>query len=432
MPRTGDFVNGMPLTFYFPADGPGGIQSIIVRLARAAYEVACPMVVYDHPDGYVSRTLKEQSPEAWKRFVIEVSDFSGVMPGKGSVFVAFNWQLPLARRLQRRCGIEYLLWDVHSAAIESMFWMSLFGRPIFKLDSAPFLKQAGHEQRLLTIDLGAKGFINRTVGEDSKAGVTGIPLDLQREAEVPRVKSDGPIRVVYVGRSVGWKVSPMDYALGEILETYPESCLEVAIYTDDAEAYRGLTSWRTGGRLLSYTIVQGKNIDEIWECERERVDLAVGMGTSQFEFLVRGVPSLMVPASRDFAILKKHGLFWVHRMPPFVFGFDEASVADFSGFVLPQRARFGQEPFGWTQAEMEEVLAEGRRVGELYGAPAVLGRLQDQAGRLVPGNPRSLMDCRLGISSGWSGVVASLKSLLKGLNMAHPNPHSRRALRAKK
>ena len=361
---------------YFPCKGPGGIQSIIIRLLIEAADFNKRVFLIDHDDSYLQDQIKRRRPEAWNNNIFIVGDISEFRFPSNSCLIVFNWQLPLLLNLKSRTGehLDYIYWDVHSASIKQAFSIRLFGRSLFQFNAGKILKCLSLENRLLTIDKVSELYIQKLARENISLLVTGIPVQAESAFEIDDERiyrsSRSSINVVYIGRAVDWKVYPFVAAVKLLKNRYNKK-IDIKIYTDCVADFNRLLENSFSGDQ-SIQLFEGYSVSEIIGRERNWVTLSIGMGTSQFELFLLGVPTLLIPATIDAEVINYIEPMWVHLMPEYVFGFDDESIAAISSICDVRHAMLSESCFEWSPSQLSEVSESASNIMRIYSPGYIL------------------------------------------------------------
>jgi hypothetical protein len=315
--------------FYFPASGPGGVQSIILRFFDYLRARGMSFVLLDLKSGFLydkSSYLVENKYVSFERHIIEsLSDYCFRVD---DILIIFNWQILDLSVVKQK--INYFFWDVHTASFEDLLSVKVFGKTICRLGSLSFLEVLARERRLMTIDNVARDFILRKIRLESvDIRVTGIPIGEVGDPLVLTQSLSSSWHFVAVSRAVDWKLVSMVHCLNWLASRL-SSDISLKLYTDSEPRAIGFLK-NLDGRV-QVEVFSGYSVLEIVEREKNWMNCSLGMGTSQFEFLKYGIPTFAVPATVNVRTLAEYIPIWVHDMPEFVFGFDDSSLASFSRF----------------------------------------------------------------------------------------------------
>jgi hypothetical protein len=364
------------LFFYFPTDGPGGVQSIIIRILTNSRESCEAVYLLDHRDCFIQNQIRLRTPSTFETNVIIVDNVVDFKFPNDACLVVFNWQLPtLAKILEKSRQLDYLYWDVHSEAVAGMLNIGLFGRCLVRQSSHRVLRVLMAERRLLSIDIVSAELIRQIANCSGSIGVTGIPININNYSgnnlSINCCSAKDRVNIVYIGRAVEWKVTPFTWAIHAIAKRYPKRLLFVRVYTDNKIKFSKLL-----GDSISFCsstlIFEGYNMPEIIARESSWATLSIGMGTSQFELFSIGIPTLLIPATINQQILDQNEPFWVHLMPDFVFGFDDHSFSAFQNIIGTQRARLSAVVFEWDRDDLVRVSIAARKINRIYSVENTL------------------------------------------------------------
>ncbi|GJA18761.1 hypothetical protein KAM336_17820 [Aeromonas caviae] len=367
------------LAFFFPSSGPGGIQSIIIRLIRHAHLNGEPIIVIDYDGGYISTQLKSISNEVFNKHVFIIKSLNDCSFMSEYTFVSFNWQISLAEFFERKYGSRFIYWDVHSNSLDEVLNICVFGRCIKKQKIDRFLSVLTQENRVLTIDLVSKKLIEEK-SKSNNITVTGIPIshsEIDCQFSLPS-PSQG-LHVVYIARAVDWKVVPFYFSMSKILKMYPDFTISCNVYTDNRNDFINLMPYDMIFRSCEISIFDGFSMDEIISRESGRVNLSMGMGTSQFELMLYGVPTLLIPAKTSAPVLEQFDPLWTHMMPDYIYGFDDSTTDIFKSLDLPDNIGLSSSGFSWSVKELVNVKEHANLVMELYSCRTVSKILQNKA-----------------------------------------------------
>ena len=362
--------------FYFPCSGPGGIQSIIIRLLIEGVALNKSIFLIDHNGSYLQNQIKDRCPEAWSGNVFLVDHISEFVFPTNSCIIVFNWQLPLLLELKSStvANLDYVYWDVHSVSIKQAFSIRLFGKRLLQFNTGKILKNLSVEKRLFTIDKVSELYIQKLSNEDISLLVTGIPVQAESALGIDSDRiyksSQHSINIVYIGRAVNWKVYPFVAAV-ELLKKKYSKKIDIKIYTDCAVDFNGLLAGSFSAEQ-SIQVFEGYPVSEIIKRERNWVTLSIGMGTSQFELFLLGVPTLLIPATINVEVMKYIEPMWVHLMPKYVFGFDDESLATISSICDVRHAMLSKSYFEWLPSQLSDVSESASNIERIYSPGYIL------------------------------------------------------------
>ncbi len=402
--------------FYFPCTGPGGIQSIIIRLLIEGLEFNKRIFLIDKSGSYLQDQIKRRCPEAWNSNVIIVNSITEFIFPSNSCLIVFNWQLPLLIELKSNSKkfLDYLYWDVHSASIKQAFSIRLLNMNLYQFDAGKILKNLSMEDRLLTIDKVSEHYIQQLANEKISLLVTGIPVQAESASEIDNKRmyesSRDSINIVYIGRAVDWKVYPFIFAVKSLKVKYKKT-IRIRIYTDSIVLFK---KFIVDG-FLDYQSIQffeGYSVSEIISRDRDWVTLSVGMGTSQFELFFLGVPTLLIPATTSADILRYVEPMWVHLMPEYVFGFDDESIATISSIGDVRHAMISESNFEWSPSQLLEVSKSASDMKRIYSPRFILGLIVHLLRK--DRFPDSFLhySYELGVIYSWQRVVLVVKNFI--------------------
>lgn len=402
------------LAFFFPSSGPGGVQSIIIRLIKHAYVTGLSFIVLDYNGGYISSQIKGFNHDAFLKHVVIIDSFRECHFMTNYTFVAFNWQLSIAEYLERKFKTNFIYWDVHSISLDNILDLCLFGHRFKSQNSGRLLSVLADESRFLTIDLVSKKYIEDKSGSD-KVTVTGIPISHLADAThfILPPPSNG-IHIVYIARAVDWKVIPFYYCLQKVVREYSDFSIVCHVYTDNRDKFKQLLPVGSSVLGCELELFDGCSMDDIVSRERQQVNLSIGMGTSQFELLTYGVPTLLIPAVTDVDLLNRFDPLWTHMLPHYVYGFDQSTVDCFFSIELPPCVSLSNAKFSWLPDQLTDVKAKANLILDLYSSAKVseilLYKSQDMD--KTPSNAWKLKEFK--IYHLWSSVVGFFKSKFQG------------------
>lgn len=399
------------LAFFFPANGPGGVQSIIIRLIKYAFEKRLPFIVLDYKDGYVASQIERISIDAFREHVIIVKSLSECHFMSDYTFVAFNWQLNFAYLFQTKYKSNFIYWDVHSTSLKHLLDISVFGRCLLSLSTENLICSLASESRILTIDLVSKKLLQRISFSDDII-VTGIPITSPKSNFIfSSPVTENVLNVVYIGRAVDWKVIPFLYGLSKVIDQYSSYKIKCNVYTDCKEEFVKLLPIFYLDLNCVLSFFDGFSMDEIIKKEDGLVNLSIGMGTSQFELMIFGVPTLLIPAIVDDKRLSEFEPIWTHLLPPYVYGFDESTSSIFTEIELPKNISLNDAGFLWKPQQLEIVKEKSLNVLDLYSSENICNILLSRAddANSAPSKAWRFFSFKLFIF--WSSVVHLLKRI---------------------
>jgi hypothetical protein len=401
--------------FYFPSDGPGGVQSIILGLAKHPELSKC-MLILDHKGGFISNSLLEASHSAEVRLIDKekssirrtIKKIADNRCGEEYCMILFNWQIGLIP-LCIANKMKFLLWDVHSEAIEKVVSLSIRSH-FFKIISPKKLYRALQLDGLvLTIDNPSRNYLyDITKISKPEIKITGIPITTHSgDLSVSSLKNK--LNLVYMGRAVKWKIDPLIWALENIQNKYPSYPINVDIFTDDIKSF---SSRLDGSKFIKqsgiqFEFYQNVSSDDVFS-QGKYYNLALGMGTSQLEFLKRGIPTLTIPAISELNILEQLDIYWLHLLPSFFFGFDLTSIKSVALNEIND-ACFKNSDFIWSELDLIEVHSAAKSVNELYSFENVFSQVSFSSANNL--NSRFY----LYLSLSFLNLVRALSSFGKGL-----------------
>ena len=400
------------LAFFFPAEGPGGVQSIIIRLIKYAFEKKLPFIVLDYEDGYIASQIKAISLEAYAEHVVIIKCLSQCNFMSGYTFVAFNWQLNFAYLFQRKYKSNFIYWDVHSTSLNSLLNISVLGRCLFSFSTEQLICSLVNESRVLTIDQVSKNLLQRMSSSDD-IDVTGIPITSSHQDLnfcLPAI-NDG-LNVVYIGRAVDWKVIPFIYGLSKIIEKYSNLNVRCNVYTDCKAEFTRLLPDFYLDLNCHINFFDGFSMDDIIEKENGRVNLSIGMGTSQFELMIFGVPTLLIPAIIEPDLLTEFEPIWTHLLPPYIYGFDESTASVFNDINLPNKISLNDAGFIWNEQQLQVVNDSALKVLSLYSSENICHILLSRSNDASSKPSQAWLSISFKFFIFWTSFISLFKQIL--------------------
>lgn len=398
------------LVFFFPANGPGGVQSIIIRLIEHSFYNDLPNIVVDYPDGYISNQLKKISNDLFVKHVVIVNTLDECdLLSRRFTFVAFNWQLQLAYFFQNKFETNFVYWDVHSIALNDILHLKLLGKRLKYQSPTKLLSVLTNESRVLTIDLVSKKYLEK-MSNSTNIAITGIPISHSEKPEffdIPLPQNG--LHIVYIGRAVDWKVLPFYYCLKKIVSQYSHLPITCNVYTDDIEKFSECFSVDYLCFDFKVCFFEGYSVEDIIRVERNKVNLSIGMGTSQFELLTYGVPTLLIPAVTNKKTLEEFQPIWSHLLPSYIYGFDESTATVFKNIELPESISLNDSGFNWSNSDINNVREVSSSILMNYSSESVLKTLMYQASiaKSSYSNAWSLIEVKLYIL--WDSFIQRVK-----------------------
>lgn len=400
------------LAFFFPADGPGGVQSIIIRLIKYSFDNKLPFVVLDYKDGYISSQIRDISLEAYSEHVVIIKSLLKCDFMSDHTFVAFNWQLNFAFLFQNKYKTNFIYWDVHSTSLKQLLNLSVFGRCLLSLPTDKLISSLASESRVLTIDQVSKKLLQKMSSSDDII-VTGIPITSHyknTDFSLPCI-NDG-LNIVYIGRAVDWKVIPFIYGLSKVINQYSNYKISCNVYTDSKEEFIKLLPDLYLDLNCEISIFDSLSMDEIIIREKGRVNLSIGMGTSQFELMIYGVPTLLIPAIIELDSLSEFQPIWTHLLPPYIYGFDESTASLFTDITLPKNISLNDASFLWSAQQLQLVKSSALNVLSLYSSENICNLLlsRSQGASSSPSKAWHSLSFKTFIL--WTSVINTFKRIL--------------------
>jgi hypothetical protein len=156
----------------------------------------------------------------------------------------------------------------------------------------------------------------------------------------------------------------------------------------------------------------GCSMDDIIERESDRVNLSIGMGTSQFELMIFGVPTLLIPAIIEPDLLSEFEPIWNHLLPPYIYGFDESTASVFADINLPYNISLNDAGFLWEPQQLKVVKETALNVLSLYSSENICNILLSRAGAASSTPSNAWNSILFNFFIFWSSVVGLFKRVL--------------------
>lgn len=406
------------LLFYFPSCGPGGIQSIILRMADASAQTGHQITIIDSHDGYISKNLNRSLSGSECINLIISNRIDNLHISSDHIFVCFNHQLVIAKKFHQVYNINFIYWDVHSNTLAELLSIKAFSQTLIKISPKRLFLRLQLESRLITIDKVSEHYLHYLSGNSSPISVLGIPISLGKKPRSTLNAFSNIVRIVYIGRSVDWKVIPFLYCAKKIKEVYRFNRLIWDVYTDSAIEFQRISDTLEFSGDFDLNYHENYTIDEIWKNEFERVSICIGMGTAQFESALLNIPTLLVPAITDKNLLEEYDPIWVHTLPDYVLGYDESTKYAFESIDGSSFLRLSHGPLKCNAETFKSIDFFACHAREIYAHSSILLKLLNIAKNTSNVDSSYIFkipEVFIGIS--WQYFILSVKSLFRLLRL---------------
>lgn len=352
--------------------GPGGGQSIMVRVANELASRRIPCAILDIPSGFIWKSLAKNQSDYVKLVSIEGrQDLDGIVSESDTV-IAFQQHALLLATYFSQSNPRLLIWD-----ISGFDWWDGFlsrGRPRWIMESGLMKRW---RKRLALQCAAAKGivFLNevsrlsfQNTMECLSVGVgpiipVPVPMPLQRPPLTRIVTAGNITHGVYIGRSEPWKVSPAKRIAQDFVLN---NRIRLTVITDDVETFRQSLNIECN----NIDFIEGLSGKHLETYLLDEADVCFGMGTACLEGARLGLPSILCDFTMDgSAFPPEYGYRWLFNEDSFSLGRKIGNIEKVPGFS-------GSEILSQLKCSSEEI---GKRcwdaVSERYEISSVVGKL---------------------------------------------------------
>jgi hypothetical protein len=309
--------------------GPGGAQSIVVRVSEELASRGIPCIVLDTPWGFVWKTLKKKGNSYIRLVTVEGRrDLDGVASENDTV-VALSNQGHIYASAFKRTNPKLLIWDINGYDCWEGF---LVGKPRWIMDSALIRRWRNRLACEIAIRNGIV-FVNEVSQSSFKkiawpmtevGTIVPVPVPLLDKPRMRALLPDKVIRAVYIGRAEPWKVAPAKWIIRDFLR---DNLMRLTIITESAERFRQ----QLGTGLDKIDFIEGLSGNKLESFLLAEADLCFGMGTACLDGARLGIPSILCDFTLGGSELPaNYGYRWLFEERGFTLGHDVRGMANVS------------------------------------------------------------------------------------------------------
>jgi hypothetical protein len=296
------------LTLYygFRNDLPGGLQTLILNIAKGCNYIGEEVKIITSPLSYV---YKEALIKSIRFIFIDIdSDFRKQL-NTNDIVICFG-TLELHLSLFANTGVKIFYWTIFPDAFTSTFQIKLPFRQnkydnrnfisryyTKKLANLLFEKSSGYfmdDSHLKVIEsYGIKNLFTQN-------NLLPIPIEVESGLTDAKIKSinQGPINIAYIGRAEDWKIYPFIRLVRDIKRCDFKNKIKLCIISEDGQAYLKFMD-KIGVEYSDIELMLMNNIagDELSEFLLREIHIVFAMGTSLLEACKVYVPAVIIDPS---------------------------------------------------------------------------------------------------------------------------------------
>jgi hypothetical protein len=317
--------------------GIGGMQVLVVRMARELHALGVQCVVFDSAGEFVSEELRKSDLPCMQVHQSAKQKKLDTFLPKGCILVALNTQPSIIAQLLEQRTRRLLIWDVFPP-----YWLNGYLSPDIPfvrgwIKRSRWLPLARQRHATYLMESSGVVFMDETGVENMQlltrrkwpdASVVPLPIEAASLPRKMRYLGGGPISCFYIGRAVLWKVKP----LRRLLQDFGcDRDVHWTVVTDSASKFWSLLGLTVAGKLEVCENVIGANLSNLI---LRNADICFAMGTSCLEGARLGVPSVLVDFATDQQEMPpEYGYRWLYEEIGYCLGRDVGHVASVPGMT---------------------------------------------------------------------------------------------------
>lgn len=312
--------------------GPGGVQSIVIRVSEELASRGIPCMVLDTPWGFVWNTLKKRGDSSVRLINIEGRhNLDGIVAEHDTVVASGGGQVLLYASSFKRSNPRVLIWDL--TGYESWDGFLRGGRPRWLLESAAMRRWRArliHEIAVrngvaFVTELCQSSFTKIASSATGAGTIVPVPVPLLNPPRIRAISPGQIIRAVYIGRAEPWKVAPAKRIIQDFLR---DTRVRLTVVTNSSEKFHEIL----GSGLNDIDFVGPLTEHELEAFLLAEADVCFGMGTACLEGARLGIPSILCDMTLDGSEFPpSYGYRWLFEEQGFCLGRDVGGMVAVPG-----------------------------------------------------------------------------------------------------
>jgi hypothetical protein len=334
--------NDYSIWFIFPESILGGVPTLLINISKEFNRINLPFKIITPKNSYLYEKLKISEN---KFEFIDFNFFNNDVVKKkiqnNDILVIFNWYLELKHFVDINPRI--LFWnvfpDTYTRAIILPNAIRKIIDPVFLVRNliSLLIKKNG----IVFMD-SAPFQLSTNKYNINALSVNYLPIPITISTAKPLYSSTSrsithhKLRIVYVGRSVIWKVHPAIRII-EDLQNISNDSLKVSltIVTENQDAFSKIVSKYISHSSIDISYVNNITNDNLDDFLLNNCDLTITMGTACLESAKLGIPTIVVDASYS-KIYNGYKYRWLFNSENFCLGNIITNKTEFKGFYLEE------------------------------------------------------------------------------------------------
>lgn len=288
------------ICFLSGGHGPGGAQSIQLRLFKSLIAKGEQCKLFDLIDGWVYKTFIDTNlPFEFVEIQFrDKNDYSEHLDQE-DLLIVFDGNLFGNMLLFPKSECKVLVWEIYYPWVERFIYTRYFPIKWLALkQEIKILDLIVKNNAFYFIDIMGKELVEKRLNvEIEESKYLPIPID-DLDIDCTNQNLNEKITLSYVGRSVIWKINPMVKVLSDLIESNLGNQIEVNIVCDDAGAFNKKLVQHVCVDGLSITYYENLNSKQLSEL-LQKSDVHISMGTAALDGAKLGIPTILIDGSYD-------------------------------------------------------------------------------------------------------------------------------------
>jgi hypothetical protein len=316
------------LSFMFPITSGimGGVQALIINLIQHYSSNGSRKVrLYDYSYGLIKKELDLRGVNNFEFVCLDISDRKIFNKGNEVFILTDTLALKYPQYFINK-DVTILIWDVYTPSwyyvdkIAGKFKIPTLKdkliRSLYENDAVIFMEQSGIK------------YFNQTLDMFTINDIIPVPVS-PPSCKFKYLDSDRHeqkvINLGYIGRSVDWKVKPLNKILKDFNTL--NVCVELHVFTNDLVEFQEYLKLADDISVTYYEGISGKELEEILI---KNVELGFSMGLSALEIAKLGIPTILA----DFSMTEfpqSYKYQWLHETSQGCLGQDVSLIENWKG-----------------------------------------------------------------------------------------------------
>jgi len=298
------------LVFYFStiANSHGGVQSLILNIARYMSSIGKKVKILDKKDGYIFINANKENLN-FEFIDIEDDDVSKNIDRNDTLISFGHFERDLKFFKQKK--IRVLYWSVFPDEAINFFKIrtslnsnSFSNKNIFsKYYTKKFLRLLDNKKALATMELSHVNVIKNFSADFEKINYTIVPVPIFINRNSIRNKRifEDRFSIAYIGRDEIWKIQPFAKLVEDLLTIDNNAPIFIHLYSNNSKSYMNFLNQKKIDFKEKISIIchEGYDSFQLSNHMLEHVDVLFAMGTSILEGTKNGIPTVILDPSYD-------------------------------------------------------------------------------------------------------------------------------------